>query len=114
MTWSAGLQPWLRPYAEALVSYAGSNVTVSSVFRSYSHQLELWTRYQNYRAQGYSPAEIAERFGLFTPAPPGRSKHQFGLAFDVSGPPEWLAWLGAVWTSWGGRWSERDRVHFEV
>jgi hypothetical protein len=114
MAWQDGLQPWLRPYAVALVSYGGSNVTVSSVYRSYSRQLELWNRWNAYREQGYSSEEIADRFGLFTPLPPGRSKHQYGLAFDVSGPPEWLAWLGAVWNSWGGRWNPGDRVHFEV
>ncbi|HIJ80060.1 MAG TPA: hypothetical protein HPP69_12215 [Deltaproteobacteria bacterium] len=114
MTWSAGLQPWLRPYAEALVSYGGSNVTVSSVYRSYSKQLELRNRWEAYRAQGYTSQEIGERFGLWTPALPGRSKHQQGRAFDVSGPKEWLTWLGAVWKSWGGRWWESDPVHFEA
>lgn len=114
MSWEGGLWPPMRPYAVRLVSLAGDNVRVTSVYRSYTHQLNLWTRYQRYLAAGLTPDEIARRYGLFTPAPPGRSKHQYGLAFDLSGSDEWLRWLGAVWQSWGGRWSPRDKVHYEV
>ena len=95
----AQLHPQLRPYAEALVSYLGGRVTVTSVYRSRSEQLRLWnTRHRN-------PYPVA---------PPGTSKHERRLAWDMVGPPELLRWAGRVWKSWGGRWFESDPIHFEV
>jgi hypothetical protein len=98
-----GLVHWLRPYAEYLYRialYNGLHPRVTSVYRSPQAQARLYQRYQ----QGLSRLPAA---------PPGRSKHQFGLAFDmVVDNPEAL---GAVWTSWGGRWGgSRDPVHYEV
>ncbi|MGH8566960.1 MAG: D-alanyl-D-alanine carboxypeptidase family protein [Gammaproteobacteria bacterium] len=98
VSWSDGLQPWLRPYAEALVGH-GRGVTVTSVFRSWTDQLRLWhTRERN----------------PFPVAPPGYSYHQYGRAFDVIGPSSELAWLGRVWQSWGGTWSTSDPIHFQA
>jgi len=95
----AQLEPWLQPYARALVGYLGGRVTVTSVYRSPSEQLRLWnTRHRN-------PYPVA---------PPGTSKHERRLAWDMVGPPELLRWAGAVWKSWGGRWFESDPIHFEV
>jgi len=99
------LQPWLYPWAAALVraaqSYGGS---LSSVRRSYSEQLQL---YENYR-RGLS---------RYPALPPGRSLHQVGRAFDIAAPDRVLRWLGRVWESWGGRWGGRDGtdpIHFEA
>lgn len=93
------LDPRLRPYAEALVSYLGGRVTVTSVFRSRSEQLRLWnSRHRN-------PYPVA---------PPGTSMHEHRRAWDMVGPPELLRWAGAVWKSWGGRWFESDPIHFEA
>lgn len=98
MSWSSGLQPWLRPWAEHLVRHVpGARVT--STYRSYSDQLRLWN------ARHTNPYPVA---------PPGRSMHQYGRAWDMVADPAWLRWAGAVWTSWGGRWSEGDRIHFEA
>lgn len=94
----SGLQPWLRPYAEYLVRLA-PGVVVTSAYRSYSEQLKLWLN----RSRNPYPV-----------APPGRSKHQLGLAFDLSAPPATLAALGAVWRQMGGTWSSSDAIHFEV
>lgn len=94
----SGLQPWLRPYAEYLKSFF-PRLVVSSVYRSYTQQLEL------YRNRGNNPYPVA---------PPGRSLHQYGLAFDLNGPLEDLREAGAIWNSWGGHWSEADSIHFEV
>ncbi len=99
-----GLQPFLRPYAEWLLSAAPSagatSVRVTSVRRSRALQAQL---YRNYLAGRSS----------FPAAPPGRSKHEFGLAFDmVTVPFSALDTLGAWWKSRGGEWSPTDRIHF--
>jgi len=84
----------------------GVRGTITSGSRSRQEQADL---YAAYVARG--------RTGL-PAAAPGRSKHETGQAVDVSASPEVLAWLGAVWESWGGtwggRWRKADPVHFEV
>lgn len=102
----ASLRPEIYPAAQYLVDYlngAGYPVRVTSVYRSYTDQLKLW----NNRA--YNP---------FPVAPPGSSLHEQRRAFDVSAAPEVLAWMGAVWQSWGGRWGgafgHPDPIHFEA
>jgi uncharacterized protein YcbK (DUF882 family) len=93
-----GLQPWLEPYAAYLVGLYPPAV-VTSTYRSYSEQLRLWlTRSRN-------PYPVA---------PPGRSYHQYGRAFDVVAPQEILHQLGAVWRSWGGTWDASDPIHFQA
>lgn len=97
-SWSTGLQPWLRPYAEYLVSlYPGLRVT--STYRSYSEQLNLWLNRER------NPYPVA---------PPGQSYHQYGRAFDVVGPREVMFQLGAIWRSWGGTWGPGDFIHFQA
>lgn len=95
-----GLQPWLRPYAEALTGYF-PDLQITSVRRSRTQQIALW----NNRANNPYPV-----------APPGTSKHELGLAWDMVGPKEVLQQAGRVWESWGGRWGGRfgDEIHFEV
>lgn len=93
-----GLQSWLSPYADYLVSLA-PGVSVTSTYRSYSEQLQLWLN------RSTNPYPVA---------PPGRSWHEYGRAFDLSGPPEVLAQLGAIWKSWGGDWFESDPIHFQA
>lgn len=97
-SWASGLQPWLRPYAEALLYYF-PKLVITSVYRSYTEQLQLW----NARATNPFPV-----------APPGRSFHQYGRAFDLVGDLEQLRAAGAVWRRWGGTWSERDVIHFQA
>jgi hypothetical protein len=97
-----GLEPWLRPYAEYLTGLAGPRAVVSSVRRTRAEQARLYRRYL--AGQSRFPA-----------APPGRSLHELGRAWDLVAPPEWLLYLGRVWQSWGGRWGgERDPIHFEA
>jgi hypothetical protein len=96
----SGLQPWLRPYAQYLVDlFPPGTFTVTSVFRSISDQAQLYAR----RARNPYPV-----------APPGKSKHNYGLAWDMTGDRAALKHAGAIWRSWGGGWWESDPIHFEV
>lgn len=92
-----GLQRWLVPYAQALKSYF-PQLKVTSVYRSRTEQLKLW----NNRHRNPYPV-----------APPGRSLHEYGLAWDMVGPSALLRQAGRVWNSWGGHWSPADEIHFE-
>lgn len=98
MSWDSGLQPWLRPYAKALVGYF-PGLRITSVKRSRTDQIRLYANRHN------NPYPVA---------PPGRSKHEVGLAWDMVGPPDVLRAAGATWNSWGGHWSPVDEIHFEV
>lgn len=73
-------------------------LTVTSVRRSRTAQLRLWNNRHN------NPYPVA---------PPGRSLHEYGLAFDMVGPLDQLRKAGATWNSWGGHWSGKDAIHFE-
>lgn len=100
----SGLQPALRPWAEWLVSvapYAGArSVRVTSVLRSKAQQAQLYS------------AWLAGR-SSFPAAPPGRSKHEYGAAWDmVTEPLSVLATLGALWKQHGGEWDQSDPIHF--
>lgn len=102
----AGLRPELVPYAEYLVAAMRAvdpSTRITSVRRSRTEQARLHRRYL--AGQSRFPA-----------APPGRSKHELGLAFDVVARADTLAKAGALWESWGGRWGGRfkDPIHFEV
>lgn len=101
-----GLHPQLVPYAAALLSWmlsVDSSTRVSSVRRSRTEQARLYRRYL--AGQSRFPA-----------APPGKSKHELGLAFDIVARDSTLKAAGAIWESWGGRWGGRfnDAIHFEA
>jgi peptidoglycan L-alanyl-D-glutamate endopeptidase CwlK len=117
----ATLHPLVRPYSRALVEKAATQgiiIKVTSGLRSYEEQAEL---YRKYRAGG----PVA--------APPGKSNHNFGLAFDItifkgSADPEKAktpVWespaykaVGALGTDlgleWGGNWKRVDEPHFQL
>jgi len=102
-----GLTPDLVPYAEALYSAAnqyGDQPRVLSAFRSIRQQDLLYKAWLSGRSS-------------IVAAPPGRSLHNYGHAFDLKvNSPEAQAWLGAVWKSWGGRWGGdfNDPNHFDT
>ncbi len=95
-------------YLYAVGKYYDPLLVVTSSFRSPSKQARLYEAY--IRGTSKIPA-----------APPGRSLHGYGLAFDLAriGKDPFtdplLNWLGAVWTSWGGQYGgPGDPVHFQV
>lgn len=64
-----------------------------------------------YQAQLYD--EWRRGLRRYPVAPPGRSMHNYGRAFDLFAHN--LPELGRIWTAWGGRWGgESDPVHFEA
>jgi peptidoglycan LD-endopeptidase CwlK len=112
----------VQPYARALVSAAreqGVIIKILSGTRSYEEQAEL---YRKHKAGG----PLA--------APPGRSNHNFGIAFDIgvftgstdpekakayqpeSGAYDLVGGLaGTIGLSWGGHWkSKKDKPHYEL
>lgn len=103
-----GLIPELMPYAQALVDAArraGLQPRITSVRRSRLTQESLYRRWLN----GTSP---------YPAAPPGTSKHEVGLAFDITlSDMRRLRDLGTAWESfgdgfvWGGRF--HDPIHFD-
>lgn len=103
--WSSGLDARYRVYFEAIyavAAWADPGARITSAKRSTAEQARLYRRYLAGQSQ-------------FPAAPPGKSLHEKGLAIDMVARPEVLRWVGAVWTSWGGRWGgDRDPIHFEV
>jgi len=102
----SNLQPWLQPYARWLVSQGPSvgarSVRITSVQRSRARQRALYNRFLSGRAQ-------------FPAAPPGRSMHEYALAWDmVTEPFSALDRLGAIWKQLGGSWHTSDRIHFSI
>jgi peptidoglycan L-alanyl-D-glutamate endopeptidase CwlK len=117
----ATLLPRVRPFARALIEKAANQgiiIKVTSGTRSFAEQDEL---YKKHLAGG----PLA--------APPGKSNHNFGLAFDVtifkgSTDPEKAktpVWespaykaVGALGTNlgleWGGNWKKVDEPHFQL
>lgn len=115
-SWASSLHPDLQPYAEWFVQQlvgAGLNPQITSVRRSTAKQAALYAAYKSGKSR--LPA-----------APPGTSKHEKGLAFDLVIPSlrglsvkqmtARMLPIGQLWESMGGRWGGRfnDPVHFEV
>jgi hypothetical protein len=95
----AGLVPELRAALERAEAFLGSEVPVTSGWRSYAEQERLWRR------RGSNPYPVA---------PPGTSSHERGRAVDV--PRAFVARLRAI----AGRaglcqpFPATDPVHFEL
>jgi len=105
------LHPQLVPSARWLLEVGRQYdplLVVTSARRSIAKQQQLYDRWL--RGESKIPA-----------APPGRSLHGHGLAFDMArigkNPIDdpLLLWLGDVWEWIGGRYGgRRDPVHFQV
>jgi len=97
------LEPWLQPWARWLLSLVPS-AQLTSTRRTSQQQLQLYNAYL--RGESKYPA-----------APPGRSMHEYGRAFDLFlQDPRMLDELGQIWESVGGTWGGRgsDPIHFEA
>lgn len=102
-----GLVPWAR-WIYNVGKEQDGRLVVTSARRSRSKQAELYQRYISGKT-------------VIPAAPPGRSIHEHGLAFDLArvgtdpiGDPL-LEWLGYWWNYYGGLWGGvRDPVHFQV
>jgi len=100
------LVPWAK-WIHSVGTYNDGRLVVTSAKRSSAKQSRLYDDY----IRGIS---------LIPAAPPGKSLHEYGLAFDMArigidplGDPL-LAWLGALWESVGGRHGgANDPVHFQ-
>lgn len=100
------LVPWAR-WIHAVGKYYDPLLVVTSARRSRSKQAALYARWTGGRTK--IPA-----------APPGRSLHEYGLAFDLARigkdplTDPLLAYLGSLWEHYGGRYGGiRDPVHFQ-
>ena len=96
----------LQPFAAALLQVLRQyqpNVYITSGKRSTRDQERLYVRFK----AGLS---------RYPAAPPGNSKHELGIAFDLGNlDPHLIRAAGHLWESWGGRWGGRfrDVIHFE-
>jgi len=100
----AGLVPQVRDaanYAVDIAEYYGAPVYVTSGLRSRAEQDRLYKRYM--AGQSRFPA-----------APPGRSAHEHGMAFDSVVPPEWLPFWDWVRNYVGFETRASDIVHAVV
>jgi len=105
------LQPWLQPWAYWIFDWGKSwnpKLVVTSARRDWWKQFRL---YQDWiTGKSAIPA-----------APPGKSKHQLGEAFDLASigidpfEDESLPVLGYWWQYYGGLYGgTKDPVHFGV
>jgi peptidoglycan L-alanyl-D-glutamate endopeptidase CwlK len=110
------LMPVVRPLARQLIHEANAVlapkvVKVTSGYRTFSEQKELYDKYKTGGPQA---------------APPGYSNHNYALAFDVTlfdenDKPIWESALyktigkigRTVGLIWGGDWHSVDEPHFE-
>jgi len=106
-TLNSSLYPWARWLYNVGNNYDG-RLVVTSARRSIASQARLYADYQ--AGKTVIPA-----------APPGRSLHQTGWAWDMARmgidplTDPLLPWLGAWWEYDGGRWGGvRDPVHFQI
>ena len=105
MNSTRGLVSWMQEPAEYLVrvaAYNGLGPRITSTYRSYQRQKQLYEAYRHGRSE-------------FPAAPPGASYHQYGRAVDIVLNQEWgYSELGRLWKQMGGRWWPADRIHFEA
>lgn len=99
------MDPGVRSIADAFIRFLkreGVSVTVTSTRRSLDKQAQLYRDYLAGRSK-------------YPAAPPGKSTHGAGLAFDLKLDPPLYQAAGAVWEAigftWGGRF--KDPIHFD-
>jgi len=102
-------QSLVRMFLRFLAS-GGVRATITSTRRSPAVQKALW---DCYRKTGCSNCRRGP--GCFPAAPPGRSTHATGIAFDLRLDPPVYEAAGRAWEAagftWGGRFD--DPIHFD-
>jgi len=94
----------IRPAAASAISFArsqGISIVVTSVRRSRTQQRKLYADYLAGRSK-------------FPAAPPGRSAHEYGLAWDSWVEAPYVDWWVAVRRAFGWHVPSNDWVHAEV
>lgn len=108
-----GLHEALRPWAEyavALGRYYGLNPRITSVRRSWAEQQALYDRYQ----ASLSAGTFRKPGGVQYPAaPPGRSAHAWGLAWDSVVPADQQQLWNRIREYAGFRVLSNDIIHAE-
>lgn len=109
-----GMHAGVRPAAQwalDVAAFNGINPIVTSVFRSFTDQAQLRSRFERCVATGRFPSAPHCRFPANRP---GDSSHNYGLSFDSVVPDAQLA----AWTTirqWAGfHVPSNDVIHGEV
>ncbi|HKW42522.1 MAG TPA: D-alanyl-D-alanine carboxypeptidase family protein [Gemmatimonadales bacterium] len=101
-TLDARARPIAQAFVRALQRY-GVNVTVTSARRDLEKQRRLYADYLAGRSK-------------YPAAPPGKSTHGAGIAFDLHLDPPIYELAGRAWEAagftWGGRFN--DEIHFDL
>lgn len=119
------LDPDVAPLARAFVRMIESPVfarfagvskvtaTVTSTRRGPDKQRQLWECYQRTGCSNCGPRGSGR---CFPAAPPGKSTHALGIAFDLHLSPPVYDAAGRLWEAIGYRWGGRfnDRIHFDA
>jgi hypothetical protein len=99
------------PMFAAFAGVPQVRVTVTSTRRGPDKQRALW---DCYRRTGC--ANCRRTPNCFPAAPPGKSTHALGIAFDLKLVPAVYAKAGQLWEAlgftWGGRFN--DPIHFDA
>ena len=120
------LQPLAQTFLDACRD-AGLDVRITCAYRSFDEQRATFAKGRAFDA-GSGAWTVADPRKVVTRAMPGRSWHNYRLAFDaapfVDGRPQWsahglFATMGAIaeacGLTWGGRWATfPDASHFEA
>lgn len=114
-----GLHPQLQAYAEYSIKvgrHYGLNPRVTSVYRSVDHQRQLYNNFLACKAAGLAGRSVSINPGMSCawPAnPPGRSAHNYGLAWDSVVPASQQALWNQIRRALGWHVLANDEIHAE-
>lgn len=108
-----GLKKPLAVIAAGFVQHLrahGVPCRITSVRRTRKKQLQVYSEYLYKKARGEYTLPAM---------PPGRSVHEYGIAWDMVVPKQYEREVGQLWKSLGGQWGGDapigyDPVHFQA
>lgn len=106
-------QPIAAAFLRALAQ-AGIRATLTSARRDSKLQAKLYSCFKRVGCSDCS--KRPGQHGCVPAAPPGKSTHGQGIAFDLQLQPAGAyEWAGRLWESWGFTWGGRfdDPIHFD-